>query len=62
MRRHELATLRGSEAYVLAGADETEREAYLTTHRAVLRTDRDRLTVLLAQQPAPAAGAADAIA
>lgn len=51
-RRHEevlreLATLRTSEAYALAGADEEEREQYRTEHLASLGAERDRLRTQL---------------
>lgn len=40
---HELAALRASEAFGLAQADEAGQHAYLSTNRAALLTERDRL-------------------
>ena len=45
----ELAELRAAEAYALAQAGEAERTAYLTTNRAALLAERDRLRVQLAR-------------
>lgn len=45
----ELAELRASEAYALAQAGEAGQAAYLTTNRATLLAERDRLQLRLAQ-------------
>ncbi|WP_223649677.1 phospholipase D-like domain-containing protein [Hymenobacter psoromatis] len=45
---HELAELRGSEAFALAQADEAGQALYLSTNRAALLAERDRLQAQLA--------------
>ncbi|MGI4870320.1 MAG: phospholipase D-like domain-containing protein [Janthinobacterium lividum] len=52
----ELAELRAAEAFALAQAGEEEQAAYLSTNRAALLAERDRLRVQLARAEASLAG------
>lgn len=49
----ELAELRAADAYALAQADEATRQSYLTTNRAALLAERDRLQAQYARLTQP---------
>ena len=50
---HDLTHLRGSEAFALAQADEEVKGEYLTTNRAALETERERLVLLYSKLSEP---------